>query len=252
MKNKKLHLDPISLFSHELKSPLSALKIGLEILSQNPESKENKKILRLMEEELNSLLHFINSQLDLKLIKEKKDLLEFEWCSWKDALLKALTSFRLPADKKEIVLKINSHSIPKITESPLEHLQVLLKEQKDFEVFMDAAWMSKLLSNFFSNSFKFSPKGGTVFIDYKLCSVKGLQCSITDEGKGFGEKDGSHLFEAFYKESGTGTGLGLTLVKALIESHGGSVEALSSKEKGRGAVFSFWIPKAREMQKKAS
>lgn len=250
MKSKKLHLDPIALFSHELKSPLSALKIGLEIVLQNPESKENKKILRLMEEDLDNLLHFINSQLDLKLIKEKKDLLEFRWRSWKSALLKALVSCRLPANKKNIVFKINNRSIPQIAESSLERLQNLLKGQKDFEVFMDAAWVSQVLSNFLSNSFKFSPQGGTVFIDYKLCPVQGLWCSIIDEGKGFAEKDSPRLFEAFYKGNGTGTGLGLALVKALIESHGGSVEAFS--ENSGGAVFSFRIPKAREIQKKAS
>lgn len=252
MNNKKLHLDPIALFSHELKSPLSALKIGLEIVLQNPESKKNKKTLRLMAEELNNILHFINSQLDLKLIEEKKDLLEFKWRSWKSALLKALISCRLPADEKNIVFKINSQFIPQIAESSLERLQSLLKGQKDFEVFMDAAWVSQVLSNFLSNSFKFSPQGGTVFIDYRLCPVKGLQCSLMDEGKGFAEKDSSRLFEAFYKGSGTGAGLGLALVKALIESHGGSVGAFSSRENSRGAVFSFWIPKAREMQKKAS
>lgn len=252
MKNKKLYLDPIALFSHELKSPLSALKIGLEIVMQNPESKENKKILCLMEEELSNLIDFINCQLDLKLIKEKKDLLEFQWHSWKQALLKALNSCRLPASRKNIVFKVNNHSDPQVGDSSLKHSQILLKGQKDFEVFMDAKWISQVLSNFLSNSLKFSPKGGTVFIDYKLCPVTGLQCSITDEGEGFFEKDSSRLFEAFYKGSGTGTGLGLALVKALIESHKGSVQAFPSKEEGKGAVFSFWIPKAREIQKKAS
>lgn len=252
MENKKLYLDPLTLFSHELKNPLSALKIGLEIVMQNPESKENKKILRLMDEELNSLIDFINCQLDLKLIKEKKDLLEFQWYSWKYTLLKALSSCRLPADKKNIVFKINNQSIPQFTEAHLERCQTFFKRQKDFEVFMDAKWISQVLSNFFSNSLKFSPEGGTVFIDYELCPEKGLKCFITDEGKGFFEKNSSRLFEAFYTEKGTGAGLGLALVKALVESHGGSVEAFASKETDKGAVFSFWIPKARKMQKKAS
>ena len=242
MKNTKLKLDPLSIFSHELKTPLSSLKLGLDIIKKRPGSKQNEDILNLMEEELNNLIEFINTQLDLKLIQEKQDLLKFQWDFWINPLSKALSTCHLPAKQKNITFKINNQ-----TEIP---------KQKEFEIFMDPQWMSQVLINLLSNALKFSPKNTTIFIDYKLLPNNTFQCSVTDEGERLSEKDSFKLFETYYtgtqKEGIKGTGLGLALVKAVVENHGGSIQAFPSKEAGKGSVFSFFIPKIRTLKKTAA
>ena len=238
MENIKLKLDPLSLFSHEIKTPLNTLKMGLDIIRKNPGSKESQEICRLMEEELNYLTDFINSYLNFHLLKDKKDLMEFQWSSWKDTLSKAVDSFQISAQKKNIVFEVKDQSPEGF-------------RQKDYEVFMDSRWMIQVLRNLLSNGLNFSPENSTICIDYEYLPREGLQCSITDEGRGFPEKDSARLFEAFYtrssslKKEAKGTGLGLAIVKTIVENNGGFVKAFSSKEVGKGAVFSFYIPKAR-------
>ena len=238
MKDIKLELDPLSLFSHEIKTPLNTLKIGLDIIRKNPDSKDNQEIIRLMEEELNYLTDFINGYLDFRLLKNKKTLMKFQWSSWKDTLSKALDSFQIPAQQKNVLFKVNNRSPKEFGE-------------KDYEVFMDSRWMVQVLKNLLSNGLKFSPENSTLFIDYEYLSDKGLQCAVTDEGEGFSEKESLKLFELFYtkpsvlQQESKGTGLGLAIVKTIVENHGGFVKASPSKEVGRGAVFFFCIPKAR-------
>ena len=242
MKNTKLNLNPIEVFSHELKSPLSSLKMSLNIIKKNPASPESKQALLLMEEELNGLIDFIHTQLDLKLIKEKKDLLKFQWSLWKPSLLKSLNSCRLLAREKNISFQINGQSD--------------IDRQKDFEIFMDSQWVTQVLINLLSNALKFSPKDSRVFIDYEFLQEGVFLCAVTNEGERFPEEDSNKLFEAFYtrtsKMGDKGTGLGLTLAKMIIERHGGSIKAFSSKEDGRGAVFSFTLPKARTVNNPAA
>ena len=242
MKHIKLKLDPLSIFSHELKTPLSSLKLGLDIIKKHPGSKQNEDILNLMEEELNNLIEFINIQLDLRLIQKNQDLLRFQWSFWTHTLSKALSTCHLPAEQKNITFKINNH--PKIP------------KQQDFKIFMDPQWITQVLINLLSNALKFSPANATVFIDYKLLPDNIFQCSITDEGEKILEKDSFKLFEAHYtgaqREGIKGTGLGLALVKAIVEEHGGSVQAFPSKEANKGNVFSFCIPKVRTFKKPAA
>lgn len=238
MGNIKLELDPLSLFSHEIKTPLNTLKMGLDIIGKNPNSKDNREIIRLMEEELSYLTDFINGYLDFRLLKDKKDLMKFQWGSWKEVLFKALDSFQIPAQRNNVLFKVNNRSPKDFGE-------------KDYEIFMDSRWMVQVLKNLLSNGLKFSPENSTLFIDYEYLPHEGLQCAVTDEGEGFSEKESSRLFELFYtkplssQKEEKGTGLGLAIVKTIVENHGGFVKASPSKEVGRGAVFSFCIPKVR-------
>ena len=231
----KWNPDPLSLFSHELKTPLSTLKMGLDLLKKNPAAPKNKKTLQLMEEELNWLIAFIENQLDFKLLKEKKDLLKQEWSCWKPSLSSALRSCRLNARGKNILFQVNGN----------EEMSGLA----DFEVFMDPEWMTQALKNLLFNALRFAPENSRIFIDYRLLPEGELECSVTDEGQGFSEKDQSRLFEMFYTgEEPRGrerAGLGLAIVKTIVEAHGGSVKAFSSKETGKGASFRVQIPKVR-------
>lgn len=230
----KWQFDPVSLFSHELKTPLSTLRMGLSLLKQNPAAPENKETLQLMEEELDWLIAFIENQLDLRLLKEKKDLLRLKWSGWKTVLSEALRSCRLSAKAKSILFQLNGSSD--------------ISELTDFEVLMDSEWMTQSLKNLLFNALRFAPENSFIFIDYKRLPGGHLECSVTDEGKGFTEQERGRLFDIFYAGSQPrrkGGGLGLAIVKAIVEAHGGSLKAFSAEETGKGASFCFQIPQAR-------
>ena len=225
---KDWKIDPLSLFSHELKTPLSSLKLGLSLLEKDFE--KHKKLLPLMQGELEAMIDFITDNLDLRFIQKKKDMFQWEWRSFDSLILKACSSFKLIAQKKDIVFKIE-------------------RPKHEPELFVDVSWMLSLLGNLLSNALKFSPNKGKIFIQYGLDDKKrAFVCSVRDEGPGL--KDSKKVFDSCYEgQTIKGSGLGLSISKAIIEAHGGSLSASSIKE---GSLFCFVLPKARLIKPSAA
>jgi signal transduction histidine kinase len=113
----------------------------------------------------------------------------------------------------------------------------------------DADRLRQTLRNLISNATKYSPDGGAVTVSAEVCEV-GVRVSVRDEGIGMNAETQSKLFTRFYRADSTatrrigGTGLGLALVKEIIEAHGGQVGVES--EPGAGSVFRFTLPLAEE------
>ncbi len=230
MKNKKLKIEPITLFSHELKTPLSSLKLAIHLLEKNCKSKKDKELIALMQDEINHMTNFICNHLDLQIIKEKKDLINLEWHPWNKIILKVLKNFQLLTLEKNITLKVLS--------------------DLEFESFIDPTWLAQALENLLSNAIKFSPKNSTVLIDYKL-KEEGFECFITNQGEI--ENNIKNLFSKSNKENLfflKDTGFGLTISKMIIESHSGSLSIHSNKDK-KETTISFFIPKAQPIKKSA-
>ena len=234
MKNKNWKIDPISLFSHELKTPLSSLRLGLSLLEKDFE--KHKEILYLMKEEVERMIDFITDNLDLRYIQEKKDLFQFEWMAFEPILLKVCDSLKLIAQRENVSFHIKK------------------PEEADFEIFIDTSWFNRLLENLLSNAIKFSPKNGRVFIEYSYDNKKGFIFSIRDEGVGL--PDHEKVFDPFYKTSLyskknlKNTGLGLSIAKAIVLAHGGQIEAFAKPET-KGTTFHFVLPKLRFLKQSA-
>ncbi len=110
---------------------------------------------------------------------------------------------------------------------------------------IDAARMQQVLLNLISNAIKFTPSGGTVTIGVRheaKSGFKGILFWVRDSGPGIATKDHERIFEPFERtqRKGVGAGLGLTLVKSLVELHGGEVTLAS--EEGHGTEVRCWIP----------
>jgi signal transduction histidine kinase len=110
--------------------------------------------------------------------------------------------------------------------------------------------LDRIFVNLISNAVKYTPSGGSVIVT--VCQVDGqAQVEVADTGIGIPEKGLSHLFEEFYrapnaKASGeVGTGLGLTIVKDLVERYGGRIEVASEVEKGTTFTVTFPVPSRR-------
>lgn len=111
----------------------------------------------------------------------------------------------------------------------------------------DRSRLERVLENLVSNAVKFSPHGGTVVIAVDASDTE-VAVSVTDEGPGIAPEDQEAVFQPFHRASGNesvpGIGLGLSIVRQLVERHGGTVELDSSP--GHGATFTVRLPRLHE------
>jgi signal transduction histidine kinase len=108
----------------------------------------------------------------------------------------------------------------------------------------DADRLEQALSNLIANALKFTPDGGTVRVGAES-TAQGVRLSVRDTGRGIPADQISHLFDRFWqasREDSRGLGLGLTIVKAIVDAHGGTVGVESSPE--HGSMFCITLPRA--------
>ena len=107
--------------------------------------------------------------------------------------------------------------------------------------------MSQIFGNLIENAVKYTPKGGTITLTHQDCGDQDL-ILIEDEGLGISEEGKTRLFSRFVRleqdRSIRGTGLGLFIVRRLVEAHSGRIEVKSTE--GEGTTFSVFLPKATE------
>jgi signal transduction histidine kinase/DNA-binding response OmpR family regulator len=112
----------------------------------------------------------------------------------------------------------------------------------------DPTRVSQILGNLLGNALKFTPEAGTITVASKVIPSQGkVQIIVSDSGPGISDADREHVFERHWQarsQQRGGVGLGLSIVKALVEAHGGEVAVIS--EIGRGSTFSFTLPAAAE------
>lgn len=235
MKKTKWEIDSISLFSHELKTPLSSLKLAVSLLEKNFE--KNKDMLPLMNSELDKIIDFITDCLDLRFIQEQEDVFQKDWSSFDSLLSGVCSSFQLIAEKEKVQFDIKKAI------------------DEDLELFMDSKWFGCVLENLLSNAIQHSPRNSTIFIEYGQDKGQSFYCSIRDEGPGL--KDNKKIFQEFYKQSLNAkeglknTGLGLSIAKAIIIAHEGHISASSYSKGSGGSVFYFALPRLRLLKKSA-
>ena len=119
------------------------------------------------------------------------------------------------------------------------------------QVYVDKDMISQVIVNLLSNAVKYTPSGGTVTVKTEVDEASKIaRVSVTDTGVGIPEEEVEHVFDKFYrveanKSQAKGTGLGLNLVKQIVEKvHNGRV--FVSSEQGRGSTFGFELPLASE------
>jgi two-component system phosphate regulon sensor histidine kinase PhoR len=116
----------------------------------------------------------------------------------------------------------------------------------DAIVRIDASYMARVIDNLVSNAIKYTPDGGRVKVT-GLCTAESVTVEVTDTGLGIPEEDLPHIFNAFYRvrhseqEDVEGSGLGLSIVKTIVEQHDGRVDVKS--EPGKGSTFRVILPR---------
>lgn len=219
--------------SHELRTPMASIQEGTHLLLDEipgPLLPEQRTTLRIMADSSRRLIHLISTILDLS--KMEAGMMEYRI---------------VPVDLQ----RIGESSINKVRLlADSKHVQLVLEHIGERSwVKADASRLEQVLDNLLSNALKFSPEGGVVKVQMKPDSQAGvLEVTVSDTGPGIAPEDLPHVFERFVQgrmkaKHQAGSGLGLALVKKVVEAHGGRIWIES--EKGKGATVRFILRLAK-------
>jgi signal transduction histidine kinase len=217
--------------SHELRTPLTTIKLRVEALlggaRHDPAIAE--RFLSEIESELNRLSHLIDDLLTLSQIEVGLDALEMEEVDLPLLLGEAIATFWPRAEAGGVTLTMDAApQLPAVRAS--------------------APQIRQVIDNLLDNALKYSSSGGLVTVSCRPANEQVI-VSVTDTGQGIPSKDLPHVFERFYRsdrsrsrsspEGSTG-GLGLSIVRSVVNAHGGEV-SIDSQE-GKGTTVRFTLP----------
>ena len=205
-------------FAHEIRNPLSSMRMLAQMLMQKPEisAEQHQQSLRYILEEIERI----------------------------DSIVKGLMDFARPATLNlvEQPLAHTLKAVLALMEANLAHhkIQLVLALAPALpNIPFDADKLKQAVMNVVLNAMEAMPEGGTLTI--ATVAVKGdVYIKITDTGVGIPETDIAHLFEPFFTRKTQGVGLGLANVKRILEEHGGSVKIESTL--GEGTTVSMQLP----------
>ena len=228
----------LSNMSHDIRTPMNALLGYTMMLKPRLKDEQLLGYVEKMEQSGNLLLSIINHVLDMARIESGRMEVNEVYTRVGHDVEELISVFSVEAKKKNIRL---------LTSVQVEHGHIMADLTKIREIF----------SNLLSNAIKYTPEGGTVQLNVRElpCSRPGYACiqaEIADNGIGMSKEYLPTLFDAFTRERNTtvgkisGTGLGMPIVKNLVEMQGGTIEVESELGKGSRFIVTFEHPLADE------
>jgi PAS domain S-box-containing protein len=218
----------ISLVSHELRTPLTSIRGYLELLLDGGAgelSEDQSRFLAVVDRNSKRLLQLVGDLLFLAQVEAGKLALELHGVDLDDVVAEAVEAAKPIADEKGIELRTS------VDPTPL--------------MLGDRSRLAQVIDNLVSNALKFTNNGGSV--DVRVSTAGGeAVLEVQDTGMGIALADQGHLFDRFFRSSEAteraipGTGLGLTIVKAIVERHEGTVEVESTE--GEGTTMRVRLP----------
>jgi len=216
--------------SHELRSPLSTIHEQLalvlrDLMGEMPEN--DHYILTRAQEKTQGLISVIGDLLDLSRIEEGLICKDPKTVEVDDLLTGIIEFLKTRADKKKqtLALTLPAEKLPPITADPLA--------------------LESIFGNLIANAINYTQEGGTITVTLDLAGIN-MRVKVSDNGFGIESKYLEKIFERFYRVKNektryiTGTGLGLPIVKGLVDSMGGLIEVDSTP--GEGTTFTVLIP----------
>jgi two-component system CheB/CheR fusion protein len=223
----------LAVLSHELKQPLNLIHLNAEWLKRMPDSRNCAPILRVADTIRSAAISqatIINDLLDLSRVSTGKLALNKSPLDLVHVVERLVEAFSEEASNKGISL-------------------IYTTSEREIALLADVTRIEQIVWNLLSNAIKFTTGGGRVSLSLSI--KDGMACiQVTDTGKGIRADFLPHVFEMFNQADGGttrehgGLGIGLALVKQLVDSHHGRVE-VSSEGAGQGAEFTVWLPVAR-------
>jgi PAS domain S-box-containing protein len=220
----------IATISHELKTPISSIKMSLKLLEDErigDVNAEQKQLIGNIEDDTKRLLQITGELLDMAQVETGKLNLNFGSTHPQNIVDYAVKAIRFTADQKQVTIDVHY-------------------DDKLPEVRADLDKTTWVLINLLSNAVKYSPEKSVVNLDVKKLKGDDVEFSVQDHGRGIESKYLPRIFERYFKVPGatmeqTGTGLGLAIAKDFIEAQSGKIGVNS--ELGEGSRFYFTLKK---------
>jgi len=235
---EKIRRNMISLVSHELRSPLAATVQYLEVILGGMAGEIPDDVKGMMArciERLREMLDLVHRWLSLATFDSSKMSEQFENISLQDIAREAVSFSRPLADEKGVALSFEAPAgLPAIKGSKIP--------------------LEETFNNLISNAIKYNRQDGWVKVVLYEKDEE-VFAEIRDDGKGIGREHLDRIFDEFYRVDGRrnapikGSGLGLSIVKKMVEAHGGLIEVDSTED--RGTTFTMRFPKVFEGKKRA-
>lgn len=217
----------ISAAAHELRTPMTSILGYTELMLEQLESFETEQLkdfLRIVFERSMSLSQIISDMLDLSRVQSGR-LVSLEKSPGKllDLAKQIISSYEYNSSGCELVIDAD------------DNLPMML---------FDASKMTQVFDNLLSNAVKFSPEGGRITLSLRRESA-GITVAVDDQGIGMSPQQQERIFDKFFRAdysntAASGLGLGMTLVKSIVQGHGGKIWVKS--EAGRGTTVLFSLP----------
>ncbi|NTW56211.1 MAG: HAMP domain-containing protein [Chlorobiaceae bacterium] len=224
---KELKRSVVSTVSHQLRTPLTALRMSIHLLLEEkigPVNAKQEELLLTARESSDRLTEILDELLDLNRIEAGKATIDLQPLQPDAIVTRGVEPFLPEArDKGVTIFTETAENLP--------------------DVLADRAIIQHVLSNLLSNAIRHTSPGGTITVRAEQENGD-IRFSVEDTGQGIPPEHLQHIFEQFYQVPGqrqtTGVGLGLAIVKQMVEALGGSTGASSTP--GHGSVFHFILP----------
>lgn len=224
----------VATVSHELRTPITAIKGFTETLRRGAgdNAKTRASFIKIIEHHADKLGWLVEDLLTLSEIESGKHKCDPVPIKLLEYVRQFVLSLSPIAARKSVTIQI--------------HIE------KDLEVWVDQSHLAQILQNLVDNAIKYNKKGGSVLIEGRKINKKEAHITVRDTGIGVDEADLPLIFQQFHRSDNArmmaaqGTGLGLYIIKKLVETNGGRIWAESVKDSG--SVFHFMVPLAQEGQ----
>lgn len=208
---------------HDLKNPLNTIGIGIEIAASDDSTPEARREAgRVARKEVDRLAGMIQEVLEFT--RGTMRSLTLAPVDFREFIGSAVAEIRLGADEQGV--KVECENEPPAVSVSIDRVRAM-----------------HVLNNLANNAVDAMPSGGKILLRFRLTDQH-VVTEIEDTGPGIAPAIADRLFEPFITHGKThGTGLGLSICKRIVDDHGGTIHAISRS--GRGAVFSFTLPRER-------
>ena len=217
----------LATLAHELRNPLAPIRNGLQILRMSPDGERAEEVRGMMDRQLTHMVRLIDDLLDVSRVSRGKIDLRRERIAIQDVVHAALESAQPLIDASGHTLSLT------LPEAPLW-------------IDGDMTRLAQVVSNLVNNAAKYTPEGGKIGVTVAARGAR-VEIAVSDNGLGIDKDMLPHVFDLFTQvdrhldRSQGGLGIGLALVRKLVDMHGGSSRAESAGS-GKGSTFTISLP----------
>ncbi|GGK75711.1 sensor histidine kinase [Amphritea balenae] len=214
--------------AHDLRTPLSRMRLSLEAALTKPDEQSLKEALMDCAEEGEQIEALLRALMDLSEAESGIMKLHMERLNLSQLIRDCIDLYRYVAEDKSI--------------------EIVFADEHDHFITADPMRLRQVLANLLDNAVKYTPAGGTVSLNVRSVD-KGVQIRVQDTGIGIEEQDLSLVFDRLYRadssRSEAGMGLGLSMVKAVVKAHQGTISLESTI--GQGSCFRVELPEQQDI-----